>query len=272
MLAARVATALALLAVIIPTLIWLPPVAWAWLTLLFMVAAIAEWLALCQAGRWAWPVALGCAALAAAWLAASAALPMPLELALLSAAGLFWVFLAPRWLRRVRPGAAARWLGPPLLAACWIGLIRLRAHGVDALITAMAIVWLADIGAYFVGKAIGRRKLAPRVSPGKTLEGAAGGMLLVVVGGLVAAAAPGLANTLPALLVGHGGPVLAVLVLGVLVALSIVGDLLESLLKRAAGAKDSGHLLPGHGGVLDRIDALLPTVPLMALLHLWMTR
>jgi len=131
----------------------------------------------------------------------------------------------------------------------------------------MALVGVADIAAYFVGRAFGRRKLAPSISPGKSWEGALGGAAAVAVLGLAAAASPSLSSTLPARLVDAWTAPVAVVVLVALAALSIVGDLHESLLKRQAGVKDSGAVLPGHGGVLDRIDALVPVMPAAMLLH-----
>ncbi|MEZ5661595.1 MAG: phosphatidate cytidylyltransferase [Burkholderiaceae bacterium] len=270
MLAKRVVTALVLLALILPTLFLLPPVAWAALTLVFVLVGVSEWLTISGHPRHAWPVAIVLALPGLAFLAWGGVLPARLEVAILALAVLFWLLIAPLWLARVRPGRAASLLGPLLLAACWIGLLRLREEGVLPLLAAMAIVWLADIGAYFVGKAVGRRKLAPRISPGKSIEGALGGMMLVIVAGLFAAAAPVMADTVMARLVASLGPWGAAGVLAFVVAFSIVGDLFESLIKRHAGVKDSGWILPGHGGVLDRIDALLPTIPLLALIHIWM--
>jgi len=145
--------------------------------------------------------------------------------------------------------------------------VALREIGALALFVAMAIVWVADIAAYFFGRAFGRHKLAPAISPGKSWEGAVGGFAAVAVAGLAAAAVPALAHTLPARLVAVWSPPGAAAALVGLAALSIVGDLHESLLKRQAGVKDSGTLLPGHGGVLDRIDALIPTMPAAMLLH-----
>ncbi|HEY0878270.1 MAG TPA: phosphatidate cytidylyltransferase, partial [Zeimonas sp.] len=153
------------------------------------------------------------------------------------------------------------------LLACWVALVALRAIGPLALLAAMAIVWVADIAAYFVGRAFGRRKLAPSISPGKSREGALGGFVAVAALGLAAAGVPALSSTLPARLVDEWGVVAAVVALVLLAALSIVGDLHESLLKRQAGVKDSGTVLPGHGGVLDRIDALVPVMPAAMLLH-----
>jgi phosphatidate cytidylyltransferase len=124
----------------------------------------------------------------------------------------------------------------------------------------------ADVGAYFFGRAFGRRKLAPSISPGKSWEGAIGGAFLVVILSLFTAASPDLAQTLPALLVGKWSGIVATVFLLALVALSVMGDLHESLLKRLAGVKDSGNSLPGHGGFFDRTDALIPTMPAAYLL------
>lgn len=142
----------------------------------------------------------------------------------------------------------------------------------------MALVWMADIAAYFAGKAWGGRftqsKLAPSISPGKSWEGVWGGMAGVVfvafIWRWVDQAVP-FAN--PSLFTNLSVPGLWFMVLAVLfmAAMSVVGDLIESLIKRSAGVKDSSHLLPGHGGVLDRVDALLPTLPLAMMLYsLWM--
>jgi phosphatidate cytidylyltransferase len=131
------------------------------------------------------------------------------------------------------------------------------------LLSAMAMVWVADIGAYFAGHAFGKRKLAPSISPGKTWEGVAGGLVAVL---LLAALAAQLPETFQAQLLVRYGWFKWVLFLGLFVAASVVGDLFESMLKRRAEVKDSSGLLPGHGGVLDRIDALVPTMPLAYLL------
>jgi phosphatidate cytidylyltransferase len=134
-------------------------------------------------------------------------------------------------------------------------------------------VFIADIAAYFVGRSIGKRKLAPSISPGKTWEGAIGGGIAVQVYGIFClfVNAPWVERTFPAVLAKHWGIPLALIILLALSSLSVVGDLFESMLKRRAGVKDSSHLLPGHGGVLDRIDAQLPVLPLAALL-IWSIR
>jgi phosphatidate cytidylyltransferase len=136
----------------------------------------------------------------------------------------------------------------------------------------MVLVWIADIGAYFSGKAFGKRKLAPSISPGKSWEGAIGGAVAVLLIAALAIlfGAPALADTFAARVQARFGWLALAAVLLVLVAASVVGDLFESQLKRRAGVKDSSSLLPGHGGVLDRIDALIPVLPLAALIDHWL--
>lgn len=150
------------------------------------------------------------------------------------------------------------------LFGCFVAIAGLWQRSIVFMVSAMAIVWVADIGAYFAGRAFGRRKLAPTISPGKSWEGVAGGMVAVLL--LSAVAAATLPQSFPAqLLTRYGWPLWALL-LCVMVAASVVGDLFESMMKRRAGMKDSSALLPGHGGVLDRIDALIPTMPFAFLL------
>lgn len=153
---------------------------------------------------------------------------------------------------------------------CFIAIIALFHHAPLYLLSVMAVVWVADIGAYFTGKACGRHKLAPSISPGKSWEGVCGGWLLVMLLAALTVVSPTLSDTFPALLQRRWGWLVMLLVMSVAVAASVVGDLFESLLKRRAQVKDSSQLLPGHGGVLDRIDALIPVLPLAALLSLWL--
>lgn len=160
-------------------------------------------------------------------------------------------------------------LGLTLLPAAWFALLYLHQLGILMLFSTLALVWIADIAAYFAGRRFGKRKLAPRISPGKTWAGVMG----AVIGVFAASAAVKLAWPAGSLLSNamfDRSLVLASLLLAVLVATSIVGDLFESLLKRQAGRKDSSQLLPGHGGVLDRIDALLPVLPMAVLIQRWM--
>lgn len=154
------------------------------------------------------------------------------------------------------------------IVGCFVSIVELFNHSPLYLLSVMAIVWVADIGAYFAGKAFGKRKLAPSISPGKSWEGAIGGAVavLVLASLSVAFGGPAFADTFAARVQHAFGwaPMLAILV--VVSAFSVVGDLFESQLKRRAGMKDSSNLLPGHGGVLDRIDALIPVLPLAALI------
>lgn len=149
---------------------------------------------------------------------------------------------------------------------CFVAMSYLFGKSPKLLLSVLALVWIADIGAYFVGKAIGKRKLAPSISPGKSWEGAIGGAVFVMLFGFGCAYFPSLSDTFPSKIFSHqGGLALAVVMILVSIA-SVIGDLFESLLKRRVGVKDSSHLLPGHGGVLDRIDALIPVLPFAAML------
>ncbi|RIK26207.1 MAG: phosphatidate cytidylyltransferase, partial [Chloroflexi bacterium] len=177
-------------------------------------------------------------------------------------AAIFWLLAVPFWLKAKWP-ASARVSG--LLAGCVVlipaclALMQLRVFAPLFLLAAMASVWVADISAYICGRAFGRHKLAPAISPGKTWEGAIGAVAGVLIyGSVVAWGAGRMPNT-------SGAWILFALSLVVLTAVSILGDLFESLAKRQAGVKDSGATLPGHGGVLDRIDSLTSTLPLVGL-------
>lgn len=200
--------------------------------------------------------------------------PSGAELAGLGAAStLVWcalgmVVVAAGRIRVARPASIL--LAITLLSAAWLALDSLLARGPGWLISVLAVVWVADIAAYFTGRALGRHKLAPQVSPGKTWEGVWGALLFVTAAALIVHAlwpqAPVWSNRLLERLPWP----LALACLGGMVALSVVGDLFESLLKRQAQVKDSGWLLPGHGGVLDRIDATLPALPAAVLMDWWM--
>ncbi len=277
MLRQRVITAVILLVVILWALFFAQPWVWGVLSLAVMAAAGWEWGMLVavqpQPRREAVRV-VGLIVLAGltylAWRG-SEGQPGPWLAALLVLNLLLWVGMALPAVLAARIGNAR-----PLLAIAfavfsmlcvWAAIYELRLIHPILVFSAMAIIWCADIGAYFFGRAFGKRKLAVRVSPGKSWEGAFGGLATVLV---VAALAWWLypqAPVLSSILAERAGPALTVLGLTLIVALSIVGDLFESLLKRSRGVKDSGRLLPGHGGVLDRIDALIPTMP--ACLLLW---
>jgi len=158
------------------------------------------------------------------------------------------------------------------ILACFAAIVTLFKHSPLYLLSVMVLVWIADIGAYFAGKAFGKRKLAPSISPGKSWEGAIGGGIAVLLLSTLAVLFGGdaLADTFTSTIHAKHGFAVLYPVLVLIVAASIVGDLFESQLKRRAGVKDSSNLLPGHGGVLDRIDALVPVLPLAALIDHWL--
>lgn len=196
-------------------------------------------------------------------------------IAALAVMGVGWVFAAgivvgyPRSAMVLRAPGVIPGAGLLVLTGAWLGLVSLRAQpglGAWLIIWLFVVVWSADIGAYFVGRAYGRHKLALAVSPGKTWEGAAGGLVCSVL------LATGLVGIVPALHMVSLSLTDWALLAFALGAISIVGDLFESVLKRETGAKDSGTLLPGHGGLLDRIDALLAVLPSFALFVLLMLR
>lgn len=258
MLKTRVLTALALLPLVLGCLFLAPPWGWGLFAAFALTLGAWEWSRFARFARGETAMfLLGFAALAAAWLALPLARSWAPLLDLLAL--VFWPLLVPIWLRRkwsLRHKPLAALVGWLLLLAALAGVTRLRElnHGAWALLSILAIAWVADIAAYFAGRAFGRRKLAPTISPGKSWEG--------VYGALVAVAA------YVAALHYAGAPIFAAIPLWLalplawaLTAVSVIGDLFESLLKRQVGLKDSSNLLPGHGGVLDRIDSLLALIP-----------
>ena len=146
--------------------------------------------------------------------------------------------------------------------AAWLAFVAMYASfGITMVISLLAIVWVADIMAYFTGMAFGKHRMSPAISPKKSWEGVAGGMLSVMILGLIFAWFFSWMNTIPGVIVESMGVVAWIVAAFILVSLSIVGDLFESALKRQAGIKDSSNLLPGHGGFYDRLDAMMPTLP-----------
>ena len=276
MLKQRIITALLLMAVLLPALFAHNP---DWFLLLGGIAIAAaswEWARLNGAAQWAAVtgvvMALICAAcwrlgffnsehrmlwivVGALWVLGGAAL---LKLGVIG-----WPKL-PAWFRMAA--------GLLCLLVAWLAMGQARYMGIGVLLSSMLLVWSADVFAYAFGRTLGgklfgaRSKLAPGISPGKSWEGVLGGMVgvLVVAGVWLTLQMNGhiSGTSLYSLLWEVRGPWVGVLCLVFLAAMSVVGDLSESLVKRAAGVKDSSQLLPGHGGVLDRIDALLPTLPL----------
>jgi phosphatidate cytidylyltransferase len=274
MLRARVITAVVLLGLLWAAAAWGREALLALLGLL-VAAAMYEWVRLAGFGR---AGAAGAAAVCGAALLAASLLdaraPEGAAALASAAACLLWCGLGAVVARVERGGggiarAASLVLAVVLLSAGWIALQSLLAKGVQWLVSVLAVVWVADIAAYFSGRSLGRHKLAPRISPGKTWEGVAGALAAVALTALlVRAVRPDAPLWSNAMLTDLGWPT-ALACLWAVVALSIVGDLFESLLKRQAQVKDSGRLLPGHGGVLDRIDATLPALPAAVLIDWW---
>jgi phosphatidate cytidylyltransferase len=271
MLATRIITAAVLVPLVLAALFLLPPIGWALASLVAIVAASYEWAELAGFRQWTAITFVAVTALGGLDLVFGTHFDRGFSDAVLlvacGAATLFWVVAAPFWLARRAPPSSpiARALaGWVVLIGAWVALVQLQARSPWLVLATMAIVWIADTAAYFAGRALGKRKLAPQVSPGKTWEG--------VYGALAAVAIYALALVPLAKRAGYSSEptplaiAFAVFCALALVAISIVGDLTESLLKRHAGVKDSGKLLPGHGGVLDRVDALVAAMPPAALM------
>ncbi len=273
MLKTRVITALVLLLAFLTALFWLPPAGWAVFAGLLVIPAAWEWAKLIKLQRGA----CGLYVLAVATICAAlfgVAVPATdfglLEFAVYGCASLFWILVVPFWLWRSSL-PRARWLlaltGFLVLVPTWMALVDLHRLGPFVLLLLMSVAWISDISAYFAGRRFGQHKLAPAISPGKTWEGVAGAVLAVSLyaalwGGVWHAHFP---QAFQSMRFGAFG---MLPFLWLLTAIGIYGDLFESAMKRQAGVKDSGALLPGHGGVLDRIDALTSVLPVAALVYL----
>jgi len=275
MLIPRILTAIALLAVLLPALFAGSADPLAAVTLVLIVAACWEWGRLNQAGGW-WSAAIGIAvgvALAMLWWLPDESLVMApaVERVIWLVASAVWV-LGAAFLIRSGVGEwakFARWarliLGWLLLATAWWALARARALGVNFLLSLLVLVWVADVAAYFGGRAWGKRKLAVAISPGKTWAGALSGLVAVLLlsfAWLRLDQADVVDSASVFSVLWGRQPVVALIGVIFLVTMAVIGDLIESLVKRSAGVKDSSGLLPGHGGVLDRVDALLPVLPI----------
>ncbi|MFZ9372002.1 MAG: phosphatidate cytidylyltransferase [Limnohabitans sp.] len=307
MLKQRVITALVLLALLLPALFHSRPEALAVLTLVLIAAGAWEWGRLNQLSRVP-SLALSGVCLALCLLSWVQGWPWEPSRLLWLSIGAAWVLLGVALLRlgvvgwpsvalplRLVGGVGALWM-------TWLAVFQAKIIGINFLLSLLTLVWMADIAAYFAGRALGRHKLAVAISPGKTWEGALGGLVGVLLMAFLWAWADGRfdvdspslysrlqdkgtlifrpANNCPIRrseggytfidwgTIGSGLPLILMLGAAFLTAMSVVGDLVESLVKRSAGFKDSSQLLPGHGGVLDRVDALLPALPLGMMLAL----
>ena len=263
-------TRLITVAVVFPLFLWalfrLPTQYWSALILAFMLIAAHEWARLfdfSQVTALVFALAIGAIAFA---LCAGGETLIPNEFVtqLLGIAALgFWLAVVPYILKnriKIANNFVALLLGMVALIPLWAALVALQRFGPLYVFFAMGIIWLADTAAYFSGRAFGKRKLAQDISPGKTLEGAYGAVGIAVLYAVIFVSLGQYFGTMS--LVG-----LPMMIVGfvLIVVLSIEGDLFESWLKRQRGKKDSGSLFPGHGGILDRIDSLTSTMPVVAL-------
>jgi phosphatidate cytidylyltransferase len=260
----RVLTAVLLLAVFVPAVLWAP--AWLWAIMMAGVVGMAayEWARLSHFPLWSARAYAALLALSALALPHVLGVDWPVfQTALILLAVVFWLLVAPLWLLghwHAEQAFVRAMVGVVLLVPTWAALLYLHARGPAMLLGVMAIVWIADTAAYFAGRHFGRHKLAPTISPGKTWEGVAGALIaLALYAGAVS--------------LGVGMPLLSLFVMiAGLLYLSVLGDLFESWIKRVSGMKDSGDVLPGHGGVLDRIDALTSTLPIATGMLMWLER
>jgi phosphatidate cytidylyltransferase len=259
MLKVRILTVLLLLPLFLAALFRLPPMGWSLLMLGMVLIGAREWSKIADFSSFqGWVYVLLTLFIGLLLLPESS---RSANLALYGMAFFFWTLLVPLWLRnqwRARQWPIMALIGWVVLIPTWLALVELRTLGSELLLGLLAVVWVADTAAYFAGRKFGRRKLAPSISPGKTWEGVAGAFLGVTLYGLAWNMWDGSAVLFSSGLWG------GVLLLWLLTLFSILGDLFESWMKRVAGLKDSGRLLPGHGGVLDRIDALTAALPLAA--------
>ncbi|NOT17280.1 MAG: phosphatidate cytidylyltransferase [Sulfuriferula sp.] len=261
MLRERIITAILLIGGFLAALFWLPAPAWAIFVLVPLAVGAWEWAKL---SHFSAPLKYGFVLLNLATAGVVHQFDWMSSAYLASA--VLWLTLVPMTLAfgwQLKSIAIRVLLGMVVLVPLWAALVDLRTHGAMLVLLLMGVVWIADSAAYFTGRKFGKHKLAPTISPGKTWEGAFGALIAVLVYLLIvllvmhSATFDAQAWLLPVLLLG-----------GLMLYLSIIGDLFESWIKRIAGAKDSGNVLPGHGGVLDRIDALTSTLPIAALVLL----
>ncbi len=258
----RILTAVLLLLLFVPAALWAP--AWLWSMLMAGVVGMAayEWTRLSHfppLSARIYAVLLALSAIALPYVMAAEWPVFQAALIVLSIG--FWLIVAPLWLLgrwRADTAVVRTVVGVVVLLPTWAALLYLHTRGPAVLLGVISVVWIADTAAYFAGRQFGRHKLAPAISPGKTWEGVAGALLAL----MLYAAGLSLYVDVPLLSLW--------LVLAGLLYVSVLGDLFESWIKRVSGLKDSGSVLPGHGGVLDRIDALTSTLPIAAGVLIWM--
>ncbi len=264
MLKTRIITAAILIAVFIPALFMLDNISWAYCMLALSLLALREWGAMINLSAFQSKLYLSFAGLAGLlivyWLQRFGFHLFFLKsLVLFAIVAIFWLFLVPIWFKtkcKINSQLMMAALGLLLIASLWLALICAKGADPWLLLLLLATIWIADSAAYLAGKNFGKHKLAPHISPGKTWEGVLGALLAVTLLGAILYFSNGI-----------GYQQLAVFpALWIITALGVIGDLFESLMKRQANLKDSGNLLPGHGGVLDRIDGIIASLPVALLM------
>ncbi|MES2502803.1 MAG: phosphatidate cytidylyltransferase [Pseudomonadota bacterium] len=264
MLKTRVITAAILVAFFIPALFMLGNISWAYAMLVFCLLGLYEWGGMIHLNPLQNKLYVGFAAIAGlfgVYLLQQFGFHLFFFKSLLVFAivAIFWFFVVPVWFKTktvVSNKLLMAALGLLLIASLWLALICAKGADPLLLLVLLATIWIADSAAYFAGKNFGKHKLAPLISPGKTWEGVLGAMIAVTLFGAIIYLNDGL-----------GFHQLVVFpALWLIAGLGVVGDLFESLMKRQANLKDSGHLLPGHGGILDRVDGIIPSLPIAILM------
>lgn len=262
MLKTRIITAVALLAFIIPALFYLPNLIWALVMLVVVALAAYEWATLSGLkANLASLFTLGFIVLISSHIYVLYAEGFHVfsnkAFLLYAIASLFWVLLVPVWVARrfaLSSQVIKLCIGLGVLTAFWMGLVSTKYMNPWLLLIVASVIWLADSAAYFAGKQFGKNKLAPQVSPGKTWEGVIGALFAVAIFAVVLK------------LTKVSATWLIVPALCFIAMVGVYGDLFESLMKRQANMKDSGDILPGHGGILDRVDGLIPALPVAMIL------
>lgn len=262
MLKTRILTAIALMATFIPALFMLPSSYWALITLIITLLALREWAQMMGLSN----------KQNIAYLLISSLIGLYIidrmlhnnlhhffaqSLTIFSAISIFWLIIVPIWFAKqfkLRGLIAKTILGWLLMLPLWLALICAKIVDPKLVLVLLATIWIADSAAYFAGKNFGKHKLAPSISPGKTWEGVIGALIAVTIFGAI-------------LYLGSGVHTLAIFPgLWLVTLLGVAGDLFESMMKRQMNLKDSGSLLPGHGGILDRIDGVIPSLPIAILM------
>lgn len=264
MLKTRIITAFVLIAFFVPALFMLGNISWACAMLVFCLLGLYEWggmIHLSPLQNKIFVSIAGLMGLLGVYFLKNAGFHFFFFKSLLVFAliSIFWLFIVPIWFKTkllIRHKGIMAALGFLLIASLWLALICAKGADPLLLLVLLATIWIADSAAYFAGKNFGKHKLAPTISPGKTWEGVLGAMLAVTLLGAILYTSSGLGF--------HQWLVFPAL--WVIAGLGVMGDLFESLMKRQANLKDSGHLLPGHGGILDRVDGIIPSLPIAILM------